>query len=149
MGQDDILTIFILAVVLVVGVIVGILTAKERRLSRRGESVCIYCKTAAPRISQNTYLFLIPVFFGDVYQDAEKYLLSHMKPIGSTEQIPTGMRACYVEVYQCPQCGRRHVVVKDFLRVRSEDSIKQIYQFSYESFRPMLDAWEQSILQIK
>lgn len=132
-----VILIFIAAIV-----VAGISIAKERQREKRGVSACIYCKADAPRISQDTYLFLIPIFFGDTYEDAQNYLLSNMKPIGGTEQIPTGMRACYVEVYLCPRCDKKHVAVRDFLRVRGEDHIQRIYRFPYEAFRPLLEGWE-------
>ena len=138
------LPVIVLAVVIGAVVVFGILIAKERQREKRGESACIYCKADAPRISQHTYLFLLPVFFGALYEDAQNYLLSNMKPIRGTEQIPTGMRACYVEVYLCPRCDKKHVAVRDFLRVRGEDHIQRIYRFPYEPFRPLMDSWEQN-----
>lgn len=140
---SDWLIVVIFAAGIVVLLVVTILNARARLREKRGESVCIFCKALASRISQKPYLFLIPVFFGEFYEDEENYLRTHMKPIGGTEQIPTGMRACYVEVYHCPRCDKRHVVVKDFLRVRGEDYTKRVYRFPYESFRPLLDGWEQ------
>ena len=144
MDLIDYLPAIVIPIVILAVVVAGISIAKERRREKRGESACIYCKADAPRISQYTYLFLIPVFFGDTYEDAQNYLLSHMKPIRGTEQIPTGMRACYVEVYHCPRCDKKHVAVRDFLRVRGEDHIQRIYRFPYESFRPLMDSWEQN-----
>lgn len=111
---------------------------------KKGESTCIYCKGAASKVSRYPYLFLIPVSFGEIYEEPEKYLLSHMRPIAGREQIPTGMRACYAEVYSCTGCDKKHVVIRDFLLVRGEDYIKNIYEFAYEPFRPLLEAWEEN-----
>ncbi len=133
--------IFVIA--LAVALIWGIFFVRDLGRTKKGESTCIYCKAAAAKISPYTYLFLIPVSFGETYENAEKYLLSHMKPIAGKEKIPTGMRACYVEVYNCSRCDKKHVVVKDFLQVRGEDYIKGTYEFAYEPFRPLLEAWEQ------
>lgn len=104
--------------------IIKISNDRERQRERRGESICIYCKTLAPRFLEKTYLFLIPVFFGDTYENAENFLRTNRKPIMVTEQIPTGMRACFVGIHRCPRCDRQHVLVKDFLRVRNENFIK-------------------------
>lgn len=144
MDLIDYLPAIVIPIVILALVVAGISIAKERQREKRGVSVCIYCKADAPRISQHTYLFLLPVFFGATYEDAQNYLLSHMKPIRGTEQIPTGMRACYVEVYLCPRCDKKHVAVRDFLRVRGEDHIQRIYRFPYEPFRPLMDSWEQN-----
>lgn len=124
-------------------VVFGISFTKDLFRRKKGESSCIYCKAAASKISRYPYLFLIPVSFGEIYEEPEKYLLSHMRPIAGKEQIPTGMRACYVEVYSCTGCDKKHVAVKDFLQVRGEDHIKVIYEFAYEPFRPLLEAWEE------
>lgn len=124
-------------------VVWGIFFVRELLRGKRGESTCMYCNAPASKVSRYTYLFLIPVSFGETYEDAEDYLLSHMKPIRGKEQIPSGRRACYVEVYGCPRCDKKHVVVKDFLQVRGEDCTEAVYEFAYEPFRPLLEAWEQ------
>ena len=109
---------------------------------KNGKTTCLKCKAAAPKISQYPYLFLIPVSFGDVYSDAENYLRTHMMPIMDKRQIPTGRRACKVEVFECPRCNNRQVEITDFLQVRGEECPKSYYNFAYESFRPLLEAWE-------
>lgn len=134
----------ILLAALAAVVVFGVCFAKDLFWRKKGESSCIYCKAAAAKISRYPYLFLIPVSFGETYEEPEKYFLSHMRPITGKEQIPTGMRACYVEVYNCTGCDKKHVVVKDFLQVRGEDHIKEIYEFAYEPFRPLLEAWEET-----
>lgn len=109
---------------------------------KNGKTTCSKCKAAAPKISRYPYLFLIPVSFGDVYSDAENYLRTHMMPIMDKRQIPTGQRACKVEVFECPRCNNRQVEITDFLQVRGEECPKSYYNFAYESFRPLLEAWE-------
>lgn len=148
MDLIDYLPAIVILIFIVAIVVAGISIAKERQREKRGVSACIYCKADAPRFSQHTYLFLLPVFFGATYDDAQNYLLSHMKPIGVAEQIPTGMRACYVAVFLCPRCDKKHVMVRDFLRVRGEDHIQRIYRFPYEPFRPLLDGWDMTINQL-
>ncbi len=88
-------------------------------------------------------MFLLPISFGDTYDNAEKYLLSHMVPIMGREQIPTGRRACKIEVHLCSKCNKRQVVIEDFLLVRGEDYMKEYYKFSYEKFHPLLERWEE------
>lgn len=109
---------------------------------KRGQSTCLKCKAAASKTTRYPYLFLIPVSFGDVYNDAENYLRTHMRPIMNKGQIPTGQRACKVEVFDCPRCNNRQVEITDFLQVRGEESPKSYYDFAYEPFRPLLEAWE-------
>ncbi|MCM1182666.1 MAG: hypothetical protein NC337_04740 [Roseburia sp.] len=109
---------------------------------KRGQSTCIKCKAAASKTTRCPYLFLIPVSFGDGYADAENYLRTHMVPISGTWQIPTGQRACRVEVFDCPKCGGRQVEITDFLQVRGKEVHEGCYEYAYEEFRPLLEQWE-------
>ena len=67
-----------------------------------------------------------------------------MTPIMGREQIPSGRRACKVEVHSCSKCSKKQVIIEDFLLVRGEDYLKEYYKFAYEKFRPLLDAWEEA-----
>ncbi len=135
----------ILIIVVVIGVVLvfGIYFLREYLRIRKNGSTCIYCKAEAAKESPRTYLFLLPISFGDTYDNAEKYLLSHMAPIMGREQIPTGRRACKIEVHLCSKCNKRQVVIEDFLLVRGEDYMKEYYKFSYEKFYPLLERWEE------
>ena len=67
---------------------------RELILRSHGKAVCIHCKKAAEKVSPEPYLFLLPVSFGDKYEDAEQYLPSHMRPIASEqEDVPAGWRS--------------------------------------------------------
>ncbi len=135
----------ILIIVVVIGVVLvfGIYFLREYLRIRKNGSTCIYCKAEAAKELPRTYLFLLPISFGDTYDNAEKYLLSHMVPIMGREQIPTGRRACKIEVHLCSKCNKRQVVIEDFLLVRGEDYMKEYYKFSYEKFHPLLERWEE------
>ena len=135
----------ILIIVVVIGVVLvfGVYFLREYLRIRKNGSTCIYCKAEAAKESPRTYLFLLPISFGDTYDNAEKYLLSHMVPIMGREQIPTGRRACKIEVHLCSKCNKRQVVIEDFLLVRGEDYMKEYYKFSYEKFHPLLERWEE------
>lgn len=137
------LPVIIAAAVIGAVVVFGIYFIREYLRIRRNGSTCMYCKAEAAKDSPRTYLFLLPVSFGDTYDNAEKYLLSHMVPIRGREQIPTGRRACKVDVHTCSRCNKRQVVIEDFLLVRGEDYMKEYYIFAYEKFRPLLEKWEE------
>lgn len=109
---------------------------------KRGQTTCMKCKAAALKITAYPYLFLIPVLFGDVYNNAEEYLRTHMTPVLSKQQIPTGQRACMAAVFECPRCGCKQVEITDFLQVRGESYAKGHYKFAYEAFAPLLEDWE-------
>ena len=66
-----------------------------------------------------------------------------MTPIKSKEQIPTGLRACRLEVYRCSTCDKRQVEITDFLNVRGEEAVKGHYEFSYDSFAGLIEEWKE------
>ena len=120
----------------------GILIVRELFLRSHGKAVCMYCKAAAAVLVTPQYLFRLPVSFGARYEDPEQYLLSHMRPILSKKQIPTGQRACRVEVCRCGRCQKQQVVITDFLQVRGGESVKSTYVFPLETFQPLLRQWD-------
>ncbi len=132
----------ILAAVIGIVLLFGFLFIREIIRGQKGEATCMYCKAAAPKASNHSYLFLIPVYFGDKYGDAENYLRTHMRPIMENRQIPTGQRACRIELYRCSRCDKKQVDITDFLQVRGADYIKGIYMFAYEPFRHLLEEWD-------
>lgn len=142
-GLSYYLPVIIIGAVVVAALVFGVYFIREYLRIRKDGSTCIYCKAEAAKDSPRTYLFLLPISFGDTYDNAEKYLLSHMVPIRGREQIPTGRRACKVEVHCCKKCSKRQVVIEDFLLVRGEDYLKEYYKFAYETFRPLLEKWEE------
>lgn len=53
------------------------------------------------------------------------YYKQHLVAIRQKSQVPAGMYACNLYVYQCPQCGHRAVKLVVFLPVREEEKIEQ------------------------
>ena len=119
-----------------------VLLIRDIILAGKGKAVCIHCRAAASKISTHEYLFLIPVFFGDKYDDEENYLPTHMTPIRGKDQIPSGQRACRVEVYLCPRCDKKQVHITDILMVRGEEYTKGAYVFAYEPFSRLIADWD-------
>lgn len=136
------LPVIIIVIVVIAALVLGAKIVRELFRAIRDEVTCIYCKAAASKSSKREYLFLIPVFFGDQYDDAENYLRSRMKPIMGKDQIPTGQRACKVEIYRCSKCDKELVNITDFLQVRGAEYVKEGYVFAYESFRHLLESWD-------
>ena len=132
----------IFAAVVIAALIWVIWIVRDVIRAGKGEVTCMYCKAAASKVSNREYLFLIPVFFGEKYENEESYLCSHMKPIMRKDQIPSGQRACRVKVYNCSKCDKKQVGITDFLQVREEESIKGGYVFAYEPFRHLIEDWE-------
>lgn len=57
------------------------------------------------------------------------YYKKHLVPIRQKSQVPAGMYACSIQVYQCPQCGHRPVKMRVFLPVREEEKTEQMFYF--------------------
>lgn len=101
------LPVIIILVVIGAVIVFGISFIREYVRIKKDGSTCMYCKAEAAKALPRTYLFLLPVSFGDTYENAEKYLLTHMTPIMGREQIPSGRRACKVEVHSCSKCSKK------------------------------------------
>lgn len=133
------LPMIIFAAVVIAALIWVIWIVRDVIRASKDEVTCMYCKATASKISKHEYLFLIPAFFGDKYNNEESYLYSHMKPIRGKDQILSGQRAYRAEVYSCSKCDKKQVGITDFLQVRGEEYIKGSYVFAYESFRHLLE----------
>lgn len=138
------------AVFATVAAVWAVFFIRELLRQSKNQVSCLSCKAAAEKTSRQGYLFLLPLSFGDTYEEPQRYLLSHMVPIRTASQIPTGRRACRVEVFTCPRCGKKQVAITDFLLVRGNEDRKQYHIFAYEPFRPLLEAWtEQNLYQME
>ena len=132
----------IFCLIVVVALIWGVCFVREMFLFSKGKTTCVYCKKTTFKDSPKKYLFLLPISFGTTYEDAEHYLPSHLMPIMGTDHIPTGRRACWVELYRCGRCGKEQVTVTDFLLVRGVEDVKGTYLLPYEPFQRLIDRWE-------
>ena len=123
-------------------VIWGVLFIRDMIRHSGGKSTCRHCRGKASKLTASQYLFLLPVSFGAKYENPESYLASHMTPILRKDQIPTGRRACHVDIYQCQKCGQKQVMITDFLQVRGSESLEGTYVFDYNTFEPVLKRWD-------
>ena len=89
-----------------VAIIWGILFVRDMVRRSGGKATCTHCKGNASKLTSPPYLFLLPISFGTKYDNPESYLRSHMVPILRKDRIPTGRRACHVDVRQ--KAGDHH-----------------------------------------
>ncbi len=61
--------------------------------------------------------------------DDAAYYQKTLVPIEKKAQVPTGMYACGMHVYRCPQCGHQAVKLTVFLPVRDEEKVEQALYF--------------------
>ena len=132
----------IFAVLAAAALIWAVCFMREMILLSRGKVTCVHCRHTTPKNSPKKYLVLLPISFGTTYEDAEHYLPSHLQPVMGIDQIPTGRRACWVELYSCGRCGREQVSVTDFLLVRGVEDVKKTYILPSEPFQKLIDRWE-------
>ena len=62
-------------------------------------------------------------------QDDPAYYKKNLVPVEKKAQIPTGMYACGMHVYRCPQCAHRAVKLTVFLPVRDQEKTEQLLYF--------------------
>lgn len=98
---------------------------------------CDVCKGQV--MDREEYLFLIPSSFDAPHVKDLQYYINNGRFISDVSQIPTGNRACRMAVTQCQNCGRREVVVIDFLRVRDSEVFKGAEAYPYEQLRGFLE----------
>ena len=84
------------------------------------------------------HLFLLPIFHDDDYEVSKDYYISFCQPIQSTQEIPTGQRACKMIILDCSKCYRRYVQVEDFLMVRGTELLKVFARYDYQRFHQLL-----------
>ena len=54
-----------------------------------------------------------------------EYYKKHLIPVEKKADIPTGMYACGIIAYRCPECGHRAVKLSIFLPVRGEEKSQE------------------------
>lgn len=59
-------------------------------------------------------------------------------PIQREEEIPTARRACRIWRLRCPMCGAQYMFVRDFLRVRQDETLEGTYLYEYQELAGLL-----------
>ncbi len=67
-----------------------------------------------------------------------EYYMEHLLPVERKAEIPTGMYACGIIGYRCPQCGHRAVKLSVFLPVRGEEKVEQNLYFEHGELDALL-----------
>lgn len=64
-----------------------------------------------------------------VTHDDAAYYKKNLVKIQKKAEVPTGMYACGMHVYQCSMCGHKAVKLTVFLPVREEEKVEQVLYF--------------------
>lgn len=90
---------------------------------------CSECTTEMEPIRRQLYA-LPTMMVGHYSSHSEpEYYKKHLIPVERKADIPTGMYACGITAYRCPQCGHRAVKLFVFLPVRGEEKGEQTLYF--------------------
>lgn len=101
--------------------------------SEKSIEKCKQCK--GKMVDTTSYLYLLPAHFDEEHEENAEYYLNNARQIESTEQIPSGNRACRMFIFQCQSCGHKIVSVVDFLKVREDELVKGGDIYPYEKFQ--------------
>lgn len=109
-------------------------------INKHTESETMKCKQCKGIMTSNQqYLALLPIMFDETHEESAVYYQNNTVPIEDEEQIPTGRRACYMNIFQCGSCTNKMVSVIDFLKVRDQYLIKGGDTYPYEEFRTYIE----------
>ena len=90
---------------------------------------CSKCKSQMDVVKKQ--LYALPTMTVGHYRanDDPAYYKKHLVPIEKKAQVPTGMYACGIHAYRCPECGHRAVKLTVFLPVRDQEKVEQLLYF--------------------
>ena len=100
---------------------------------------CDVCRTRTQ--TQGTpHLFLLPVYQDKDYTPSADYYRRNCWPISQVRDIPIGQRACRMWQLECPKCGKRAVLVVDFLLVRGQEVTEKLEVCDYAPMGGLFDS---------
>ncbi len=129
----DILTWIILIIFILFRFVFPLIPKLIISINEKTGIKCDNCKSKMQDTAK--YLFLIPACLDEKHEENAEYYIRNATPIQNTDQIPSGNRACYMYLFQCPNCGEKKVSVVDFLKVRDTEMLKGGNIYPYEKFQ--------------
>lgn len=104
---------------------------------------CSECTAEMEIIRKQLYAMPEQLVGHYVPHDEPDYYRKHLVPVNRKAEVPTGMYACGIIGYRCPQCGHRAVKVSVFLPVRDEEKVEQNLYFEHGELDALLWSPEQ------
>ena len=114
------------------------LTGSKRIASGELTPRCDICRTRTQN-QGSPRLFLLPVYQDKDYTPSANYYSRNCWPISQVMDIPVGQRACRMWQLKCPKCGKRAVLVVDFLLVRGQEVPEKLEVCDYAPLGGLLD----------
>ena len=90
---------------------------------------CSVCTSEMEVIYRQLYALPTMTVGHYISHDEPEYYKAHLVPVSRKAEIPTGMYACGIKAYRCPNCGHRAVKLSVFLPVRDIEKAEQNLYF--------------------
>jgi len=90
---------------------------------------CSECTSEMEVIHRQLYALPTMTVGHYVCHGEPEYYKKNLVPVNRKADIPTGMYACGITAYRCPQCGHRAVKLAVFLPVRDMEKPEQNLYF--------------------
>ena len=126
----------IFIVIVIVGVLLKSLPDILIRISQSDTMKCSVCK--AKMTSNVSRLFLTTARLDDTHPDTVEYYRNNCRPIKDISEVPSGYRACYFHLFQCPECGNKRISVVDILPVRGVENVMGGNVFDYADLQSLM-----------
>lgn len=104
---------------------------------------CSECTAEMETIRRQLYALPTMTVGHYVRHEDPEYYKKHLVPVDKKAEIPTGMYACGITAYRCPQCGHRAVKLSVFLPVRDVEKAEQGLYFEHGEMDDFLWSMEQ------
>lgn len=104
---------------------------------------CSECTAEMEPIRRQLYALPTMTVGHYVCHEDPEYYKKHLVPVDKKAEIPTGMYACGITAYRCPQCGHRAVKLSVFLPVRDVEKAEQGLYFEHGEMDDFLWSAEQ------
>ncbi len=90
---------------------------------------CSQCTAEMEVVHRQLYALPTMMVGSYVSHSDPGYYKEHLVKVERKAEIPTGMYACGIIVYRCPQCGHRAVKLSVFLPVRDQEKLEEGFYF--------------------
>lgn len=90
---------------------------------------CSRCYSEMNTVKKQLYMLPDMMVGHYVRHEDAGYYKTHLVKVEKKAEIPTGIYACGIHNYRCPECGHRAVRLTVFLPVREEEKLEQLLYF--------------------
>lgn len=92
------------------------------------DDICKQCQIQMEEKKRQLYMLPMMVGHYQEHKNAE-YYKQNLRKVNRKADIPSGMYACGLVMYECPECGNRLVKLSIFLPVRDQEKYEDTVLF--------------------